>query len=328
MTKNDLTNNKFYFNFPNLITFIINNNNKQNDELFKNKQFNILQYIDLSNNPLEITPDFGSLGTLRLTYIDISYTAINRLSSNNFNGLIYLEFLKIINCKIKIIEIDSFRDLINLKELHMNNTELNLYQIDRIAPKLQNIQKLFGIVFNLCCLIWNFHGTKIICTPSTNYFNTCSDMISSIFIEIVFWIIGICGFVGNLLSIGLISLTAGSSKSFKLVLSVSDLLTSVYILSISIANVIFKGEYMENDIEWRESGICQLLGTLLTFSVVLSSVSLLLMTIERHEAIAKPMKPSILVMYPFSFIMGISTISLLISTIPIMINQVGDMFKS
>ena len=54
-------------------------------------------------------------------------------------------------------------------------------------------------------------------------------------------------------------------------LAVSDALMGLYMITLAGADLHYKGRYIENSLEWRQSALCQILGVISTISSEVSS---------------------------------------------------------
>ncbi|EAA01122.4 AGAP001807-PA [Anopheles gambiae str. PEST] len=110
------------------------------------------------------------------------------------------------------------------------------------------------------------------------------------------WIMAAIGIVGNLLVlfgryvVGSRSSQAHAEHSLYLRhLAASDLLMGVYLGIIATADIIFRGEYLTHDEEWRMSSICAFSGFLSTLSCQSSTLLLTLVTWDRLVSVTRPL---------------------------------------
>jgi hypothetical protein len=73
-------------------------------------------------------------------------------------------------------------------------------------------------------------------------------------------------------------------------LSISDFLTGIYLVIIAIADTVYKGNYILNEKEWRQSIICKFAGVLMTIASEASVNFILLIALDRFIAVHQPFK--------------------------------------
>ena len=107
------------------------------------------------------------------------------------------------------------------------------------------------------------------------------EMISNLFLRILFWLMGLVALIGNLLinistlkdvihrkiqNMGKPSVTGNNVKSandiFIMNLSASDFLMGVYLIGVVAQGVSYSGNYCFVDKQWRSSKLCSVLGSL------------------------------------------------------------------
>uniref|UniRef100_A0A182SDQ5 G-protein coupled receptors family 1 profile domain-containing protein n=1 Tax=Anopheles maculatus TaxID=74869 RepID=A0A182SDQ5_9DIPT len=123
-----------------------------------------------------------------------------------------------------------------------------------------------------------------------------SCLVRLIHVHDTVWIMAAVGIVGNLLvlfgryMVGSRSSQAHAEHSLYLRhLAASDLLMGVYLGIIATADIIFRGEYLTHDEEWRMSSICAFSGFLSTLSCQSSTLLLTLVTWDRLVSVTRPL---------------------------------------
>ena len=140
-------------------------------------------------------------------------------------------------------------------------------------------------------------------------------------LHICIWILGILAFLGNLLVIiwRIIDKEENKVQSLLLTnLAVADLLMGVYLLTIAIMDVRWRGEYFKHDINWRSGLGCQIVGVLSMLSSEVSVLILTIITMDRLLCIVFPFKFKRLTFKTASFACLVVWIfGVIISVIPI-----------
>ena len=174
--------------------------------------------------------------------------------------------------------------------------------------------------FILCC-----YAKKSIvgvdCESPVNEFSSCEDLMKNKTLQICIWILGILAFLGNLLVIiwRIIDKEENRVNSFLLTnLAVADMLMGVYMLTIAIMDLRWRGNYFMHDISWRSGIGCQIAGALSMLSSEVSVLILTIITLDRLISIVFPFKFNRLT-YKTAFFacIWIWTFGVVISLIPI-----------
>lgn len=327
----NLTGNKKleYYNsskFLNLISCCLSNNSI----FFINKNSFyysiILEYLDLSKNPLkniDFLENFPKNSFL--LYLDISNTNFKTIKFEYFQNFKKLKILKIMNCKLNSIEIFK-RNFKNLIELNLNNTEFPPEFQTVFVKSLNKIKIIFNKNYNLCCLAWFYFTKNVECQPSKSEFQTCSSLLGSSLSKLFFWLYGIFGFLANLFSLFFILQLNNKNQYFNILLIIGDLLSSVYILSIASADIYFKQDYLHFESKWRTGNTCKILGSLFSLSMLISGVSLLVITCQKYFAVKYPMKQFFPITYFRPFIIIFLLTAIFLSTLPNFLYKVTSFF--
>ncbi|XP_063417889.1 G-protein coupled receptor GRL101-like [Mytilus trossulus] len=245
----------------------------------------------LGNHFLEnIYPEsFSGLNSLPM--ISLRENNLYLLMEHTFFGLTNLQSLNITDNKIKRVEDRSFAGLGKLKILDIRRNKITTFQ-KSIFEGLINLNKLYSDAFVFCCLRPESVKEED-CLPARDEFSSCSDMMRNDILRTCLWIIGICGLFGNLfvLAYRIIYDRKSLSKSYGIFitsLGTSDCLMGIYMLTIASADVMFRGNYVWNDLSWRYGVSCKIAGILSTVSSESSVVFLFLITIDRFIAVKYP----------------------------------------
>lgn len=308
--------------FPNLFYLSLIDNDLTEKSFILRNAIKTLQILKLSYNPIKTLSFLNHLNSKYLKILDVSYSGLNFIEEKNFINTPYLENLKILKCNLIIIHKNSFIPLERLLELHLNNTKLPEKSFAFIAKNLKKIAKVYSEKYLLCCLFWEYINRRVVCHPKQSSFMTCSNMIGSDVKRSIHWLFGIVGCLLNVFSIFVLVLTRKFSKIYQLLLSLSDFGISAFTLSIAVVDIQYSGTYLENDIKWRHSHLCQTLGTIMTLALILQSTSMLLITVERYQAITEPLKRSSFLKFKKLITLAILMLCSILSCIPLLADKV------
>ena len=146
--------------------------------------------------------------------------------------------------------------------------------------------------FILCCYAKK-SVEGITCDSPSDEFSSCDDLMKNKTLQICIWILGIPAFLGNLLVIiwRIVDKEENRVHSFLLTnLAVADMFMGVYLLTISIVDARWRGEYFKHDTKWRAGIGCQIIGVLSMLSSEVSVLILTVITMDRFICIIFPFK--------------------------------------
>ena len=102
-------------------------------------------------------------------------------------------------------------------------------------------------------------------------------------------------------------------------LAASDLLMGVYLLTIAVMDLRWKGEYFKHDVAWRSGIGCQAAGALSMLSSEVSVLMLTIITLDRLICIVFPFKFNRITYKEAVFVcVGVWIFGVVISLIPIL----------
>lgn len=311
-------NNMNYFDtlklvfLPNLYYLIIRNSNLNENNTFFQQNFKLLQHLDISQNPINSLNIIQKQENFSLQFLNISFSRIKFLENIISKNLRNLKIFILTNCFLSKIDENFFENLKNLQILQMNNT---IIEEEIGFLNFQNslkIKLVHSEYFKICCLLWKYiEDTKNSqCSPKFSIFQTCSNLINSNLKRIVYFLISLYGLIGSLLFLIFKLIRFQSSNLFLIMICLSDFFISLYILAIALADITFGKNFINIEMEWRKSVLCQILGTLVLFSILLASSSRLFLSIERYQAIVNLMKTNFVFKYRKQYSMAVSCFAL------------------
>ncbi|KAL9987529.1 hypothetical protein ACROYT_G001853 [Oculina patagonica] len=203
--------------------------------------------------------------------------------------------------------------------VYLDGNKLSKVPSDAFS-ELKNLKYLKLDRFILCCYAKKaIEGVE--CESPLDEFSSCDDLMKNKTLQICIWILGILASLGNLLVIiwRIIDKEENRVHSFLLKnLAVADLLMGVYLLTIAIMDVKWRGEYFKHDIEWRSGVGCQIVGVLSMLSSEVSVLTLTIITMDRFLCIVFPFKFKRLTYKAAVFAcIGVWIFGVVISVIPI-----------
>lgn len=276
-----LKNERFFFNFPNLVILKLRENLILNEKLLEKKKLKILQFLDLSHSTIKSLSFLKNLTDESLIELDVSFTKIINILKRDVEHLIKLKMFRITNCNLKIIEL---KNLLNLREIHLNKTNFQISQLFQIHISSKNLEKFFSQSFQLCCILKKYFGNEFVCQPKSSFFKSCTKMIASIIWETIFLILGVFGLILGFLSINFIKDINFPIKIFVLLLIFFDLFPFFHILTLLLMNRILKDNYNNPKNLWEKTAFCQFLGSFFYLSFTFSNEILFILILKISSA--------------------------------------------
>ncbi|XP_069141896.1 G-protein coupled receptor GRL101-like [Argopecten irradians] len=244
-----------------------------------------LVYLNLEGNENLITIEADALrGLAMLPEITIRQTKLRVLSAGTFAGLRDLIVMNLTNNQLEEVDDNAFGMLQKLSVLDIRGNKISKFS-KGIFNGLSSLKKLYTDAYMFCCLK-PVTVSDANCIPYQDEFSSCSDLMREDHLKAFIWIIGISALIGNA---GVVmykiifdchSLVKGHGILI-LNLAIADFVMGIYMLIIAIADSVYRGRYIWNDMYWRNSLQCKLAGVLATISSEASVMFLLLITLDR-----------------------------------------------
>ncbi|KAM3592381.1 uncharacterized protein V6R79_017614 [Siganus canaliculatus] len=233
------------------------------------------------------------VGSSELVVLDISHTALSSLPHNIIGGL------------QKLIAQSAF----HLKELPPLELFTKLYQANLTYPSHccaleKNIHRNRSRWNSLCShpkaqdnrhfyRDYCSNSTSITCTPNQDEFNPCEDIMSSVALRVLIWIVSILALLGN--AAVLLVLLGSRSKltvpRFLMChLAFSDLCMGIYLVVIATVDMLTRGRYYNHAIDWQTGLGCSAAGFFTVFASELSVFTLTAITLERWHTITHALR--------------------------------------
>ena len=266
------------------------------DFMLTTKDIEILKHCPVEKLALDgtacLSPDVRNLSVLtNLKQLSLSYcTQVNFTVSGLPSVLSWLDIrgLKLENMHVQLDESDNV-----LREDYLTFVTVSSR---RMCCK-QAVHEMFGRTLkpgscNALGCKQNAEG-YFECDIPTGTVSSCDDLIENPILRVLLWLMAITAFCGNLIVIVYrlvwdTQCLRHPHGIFVLNLSVSDLLTGIYLLIIAGADTRFRGRYVLHDSNWRYGAGCHLAGFITTFSCETSAMFILLITVDRFLAIQFP----------------------------------------
>ena len=259
-------------NLPNLQSLIVSGNPLVScflTDADRDYSFDSVKSIEMSRVPLS-TLDFNAFAPFpNLQTLNLSGNGIEHLYSQGLSPLTRLISLDARGCPVTYFSRDAIRGLRNLKTMRADS-------------------------YKLCCPEVLPSGFNLInCHAPSDEISSCDSLLRSDAYRLVLSVFAVLALIGNLGSFAyrVIVHKAGSALGFVVFvthLSVSDFLTGLYLAIIGVADRVYKGSYLWEDVSWRNSTACNVAGFLFLTSSETSTFVLFLVTLDRFLVLNFP----------------------------------------
>ena len=228
-----------------------------------------LEHLDISrvkNNVLD-TDIFELLKNVQT--VNMSFSGIQHFSGSHFHVLKFLHTLDLRGCPVKSFVPNLFKGLSALHTLHVDNYKLCCSQV---LPVDFNV--------NHC------HGPQHI-------LSSCYSLLGSSAYRAVVAALTVVGLISHSLSIGVWIFLVKDKHKFRfhvflMHMTGCDFLMGVHTAIVTIADQVYRGQYVWKDTAWRHSVMCQVSSCVFFLSTEASAFLTCLMVLERCAALSFP----------------------------------------
>ncbi len=222
-----------------------------------------------------------------LTILVLASNLITHLENCVFEGLHSLMLLNLTDNPIVTVKGKAFSELCSLRVLSLISMipdfapDTNVLTAE--SPELLEVSDM-----KMCCLVKS--DTK--CSAAVPWFFSCSDLLLSIEIKVVFYCVSLCIMYANLASIFAqrISNKKGPARSvasflITVAINIVDLTLSLPLFIIWVADLVLQGNFGLKSGEWTKSVSCLVTWALFLNFNLLSPLVLLLLSVVRLQMV-------------------------------------------
>ena len=246
-----------------------------------------LRQLNLAGNPLAQIATADSLDLRsNLATVDLSRTLLSVIDASFSLSFQHLQELNLSGNVLT--DINGFYNMSSLEVLDVRDATIR-YVSRHTFMAMSKLRVLRGKSYKLCCpdnLPDGFNAQN--CHSSQDPISSCGNLLRSDFYRVTLWLMSVTVIVGNATSIAALVYcwrnfppSVSVSTAMLVQLSVCDAGIGVYLLVISVADVVHSGEYFSRDQHWTSSATCSLAGVLSVLSDHVSAVLALTLTLER-----------------------------------------------
>ena len=171
-----------------------------------------------------------------------------------------------------------------LTQLDLRGCPVSHLQPD-LLKGLQRLTSVYSDTFKLCCSSELPVSVKACFSPPEDL-SPCENLITSDGHRFLLATLAVLTMLGNVVCFihrGLFDRREGRGTQEILVdqIGVCDLLMGVYLTTLGLADLYYKGRYVLHDVIWRRGQVCRMSSVLATWSSVASPLLVFLMVLER-----------------------------------------------
>ncbi|NP_001276495.1 relaxin receptor 2 isoform 3 precursor [Mus musculus] len=245
-----------------------------------------LNWVDLANNGIKYITNSTFLTCDSLTVLDLSSNMITKLPVHLFSDLHLLQKLNLSSNPLLYVHKNQFGSLKQLQSLDLERIEIPNISTGMFQP-MKNLSHIYLKTFRYCSYVPHVR----ICMPSTDGISSSEDLLANGILRVSVWVIAFITCVGNFLVIAVRSLIKAENTTHAMsikILCCADCLMGVYLFSVGVFDIKYRGQYQKYALLWMESVPCRLLGFLATLSTEVSVLLLTFLTLEKFLVIVFP----------------------------------------
>ena len=278
---------------PNLRSLDLRHNRLRHASFGVGSTVNNLQVLLLADNPLLSLFLNGPMNLPHLVSLELSNVHIKALGTESLVHLVSLQNLNLSNTHMERIEGPGFQFLTKLRTVDVQGSPLSVFP-PGLLQGLRHLEAVYSDNYRLCCratLPADFDDSN--CHTHFDELSSCESLLRSNVYRVVLTLFAVFGIVGNIgsLAIRIHGQKGGNKSGFSVLvcyLCVADLLMSLYLVIIGLADRVYQDRYLWEDTRWRRSFVCNLAGFLSFTSNEVSAAIICLITVDRFLVLRFP----------------------------------------
>ncbi|XP_077864518.1 uncharacterized protein LOC100371357 [Saccoglossus kowalevskii] len=286
-----------------------------------------LKTLDLSFNKIEEFEDGALSNSVILAILLLAGNRLPFVRTGMFANLTKVSNLPLFDNEIAWFDADSLQDMESLRTLDLQHNPVQRLPMV-LFDDLPSLEWVHFDHFWMC----GYAPTVRHCTPRGDGISSVENLLDNVVLRVMVWVVAMLAFVGNLFVLVARCILKEDNRIhsfFIMNLSLADLLMGLYLFIIALHDVMYRGEYIKFDLEWRLGWVCQMCGFLSLVSSEASVLTLAIITMDRFICIVYPFKFKNRNMKIAVFAMLLIWIScVIIATLPLIdaITYFGDFF--
>ena len=280
--------------FPNLRSLDLSDNRLHDVKIEELKRLKNLQILFLSGNPLAsvlLSDTQSDVSPLDLRFLDLSRVALPELLVQA--QLPSLRHLNLSATGLDHLQGHGIQSLTSLRVLDLRGCPLSRFP-RQMFKGLYQLHTVYADSYRLCCQAMLPEGFNLNnCHAPGDSTSSCERLLKNVLHVLFVSVFTVTSVLGNSASFALrVLVNKNSNKSaFDVLLShlcVSDFVMGVYLAIIGLADRLYQGTYLWEDIAWRNSVTCEVASFLFLLSSEVSTFLICCITAERFVALRFP----------------------------------------
>ena len=281
---------------PNLHSLNLNDNLLKYVTVRNLKHAQSLQLLFLAGNPLVpfLAQDSAVNSFPNIRVLDLSRVAMKTLSANSLSILSKLQLLNLSDSGLQRVVGAVLQKLQMLQTLDLRGCPVSEFPPD-LFQGLTELQTIYTDNYRLCCPVILPDGFNVRnCHAPSNVISSCESLLLSDIYRVFLSLFAALSLLGNVGSLAgrLIVNKGRKGIGFDVLvshLSIADLLMGMYLAVIGVADQRYRGNYVLNDMRWKNSGACKFAGFLSLLSSEVSALIICLITADRFLVLRFPL---------------------------------------
>ena len=281
---------------PNLISLDLSYNQLTDINTEQFQRCSHLRHLSVSNNPLKslFTGHLSQSSSLdSLVSVDLSNVAMFVIDTSMFRAFTNIEILNLSFSGIHRVTGSGFQIMQNLRTIDLRGCPIVSYNVT-LLKDLNTLHSLHVDNYKLCCpqvLPVGFNVNN--CYGPEDIVSSCESLLGSSIYRASFAVLSMSVLLFDSITAA-VWLLASRNKHrqilyvFLLHIAGCDLLMGVHTAIVTIADQVYRGQYVWKDTAWRHSVMCQVSGCVFFLSTEVSAFLTCLMTLERCAALRCP----------------------------------------
>nr|KAG5697415.1 hypothetical protein BaRGS_008841 [Batillaria attramentaria] len=255
-----------------------------------------IRSLSLAGNPL--TSFFSSSWSVNVVLppvhaVDLSRVIIPELNVSDFAVLPQLKTLNLTGSRTELVKGGGFRVLTHLRAVDVRGCPMTEFPRS-VFQGLDKLDEVHADNYKLCCEATLPKGFNTLnCKAPADEVSSCDSLFKSKVFRVFLSIFVTLTLLGNTFSVVYRSFmnrlkSVQVTDVFVTHLCFSDFLMGVYLAVIGMADLLSQGNYVWEDLSWRQSTTCKTAGFLAVVSNQVSIFVVCLMTVDRFIVLKLP----------------------------------------
>ncbi|XP_070198742.1 G-protein coupled receptor GRL101-like [Littorina saxatilis] len=246
-----------------------------------------LRHLSLAGNPLTSVFRNQRVDPVHFTFLrilDLSRVTIRMFHMSALRLFPNIEVLNLRDCEVDTLSTDRFKTPASLHVLDVRGCPLTYFPRD-LLQGLGQLREVLADNYKLCCPLTLPSGFNLAdCRAPSDEVSSCDNLLRSHIYRVFLALFAALALLGNLTAFvarGILGEMKNGFDIFTVTLCTADFLMGVYLAIIGVADRVYLGSYLWNDVSWRRSTACKVAGFLSMTSNEVSALVVCLITLDR-----------------------------------------------